>query len=65
MCEVKKKYPILNNDQIKDFAILNLESKGITAKRENSTVYVCIGDVELELADYEICFQADEWNCKI
>jgi hypothetical protein len=53
------------NEEIKEFAILNLESKGITAKQENSTVYVCIGDNELELSEFEINFQASEWDKKI
>jgi hypothetical protein len=38
----------------------NLEEKDIYAKIENETLYVCIGDVELELAYYEIRHQANE-----
>jgi hypothetical protein len=40
-------------------ALLNLEANGITAKIENETIYVCIGDNELE-----IDFQASVWIAK-
>lgn len=41
-------------------AVNILASKDITAKEENDTVYVFIGDVQLELAEYEITYQS---NC--
>lgn len=37
-----------------------LASKGITSKEENDTVYICIDDVELEIAEDEITYQS---NC--
>ena len=43
-------------------AVLNLKSKGIEAKLENDTVYVVIGDCELEIAEFEIDFQAQEYD---
>jgi len=42
----------------------NLEEKDIYTKIENETLYVCIGDVELELADDEIRYQANEMIAK-
>ena len=47
----------MNNNQK---AINMLASKDIEAKEENDTVYICIDDVELELAEDEIIYQA---NC--
>jgi hypothetical protein len=44
-------------------ALANLEEKGVTAKLENNTIYVVIGDSELEISQFEIDFQADEWDC--
>lgn len=41
-------------------AIASLREKDIVAMEENGTVYVCIEDAQLELAQYEIDFQA---NC--
>ena len=35
-----------------------LENKGITAVLENDTLYVKIDEVQLELAEFEINFQA-------
>lgn len=45
-------------------AVKNLEEKGIDALIDNDTVYVKIDGVQLELADFEISFQADEYNSK-
>ena len=49
----------MNNNQK---AVAQLESMGISAKVENDTVYVFIGDVELELAEFEINYQAKEYE---
>lgn len=35
-----------------------LEDCGITTNIENNTLYVCIDDVQLELAEFEINFRA-------
>lgn len=46
-------------------AVEQLESISITAKVQNGTVYICIDDVELELAEFEIDYRArlyDEEN---
>ena len=45
-------------------AVANLEEKDIQAKVENDTVYVIIGFTELELSDFEIEYQANEFNMK-
>jgi hypothetical protein len=45
-------------------AIANLETLDIQAKLENYTVYVIIGDNELELSDFEIEYQANEFDKK-
>jgi hypothetical protein len=41
-------------------ALANLEKKGITAKFQNNTIYVVIGDYELEISQFEIDFQANQ-----
>jgi hypothetical protein len=43
------------------FALNNLHSKSINAKIENNTIYVIVGDSELEISDSEIDFQSNEW----
>lgn len=43
-------------------AVARLSSIDIAAKIENDTVYVCIGDTQLELADFEINYQAGEYD---
>lgn len=43
-------------------AILQLESCGVTAKEENGTVYVCVDDLELELAEFEINYRAERYD---
>lgn len=43
-------------------AVAQLESMDIEAKVENDTVYVCIGDTALELAEFEINYQAKEYD---
>ena len=43
-------------------AVANLETRDIFAKIENNTVYVTIGWTDLELSDYEIDYQAGEWD---
>lgn len=45
-------------------AVSNLEGLDINAKIENDTVYVIIGDTELELSEFEIKYQADEFDKK-
>lgn len=45
-----------------EFALNNLHSKSINAKIENNTIYVIVGDSELEISETEINFQADEWK---
>lgn len=42
-------------------AVAQLKTKGINAKIENDTVYVYIGDTPLELSNFEIEFQEQEW----
>jgi allophanate hydrolase subunit 1 len=39
-----------------------LEQKDIYCVIENLTLYVCIGDTKLELSDYEIKYQASEYD---
>jgi hypothetical protein len=39
-----------------------LEQKGIDCVIENLTLYVCVGDTQLELSDYEIKYQASEYD---
>lgn len=39
-----------------------LEGCGITTKITNDTLYVCIDDVELELAEFEINFRANLYD---
>ena len=43
-------------------AVANLEQKDIVASIQNDTVYVIIGDTHLELSQFEIDFQAKEWD---
>ena len=43
---------------IEEYCIRQLTEIGIDVKKENGTVYVCVGDVELELAPYEIEYRA-------
>lgn len=43
-------------------AVANLERKDIVASIQNDTVYVIIGDTYLELSQFEIDFQAKEWD---
>lgn len=45
-------------------AIANLEGLDVNAKIENGTVYVIIGDNVLELSEFEIKYQADEFDKK-
>jgi hypothetical protein len=45
-------------------AVANLEEKDIQAKVENDTVYVIIGFTELELSDFEIEYQANEFDMR-
>jgi hypothetical protein len=39
-----------------------LEQKDIDSVIENQALYVCIGDTKLELSDYEIKYQASEYD---
>lgn len=43
-------------------ALQNLEDIDIQAKEENGTVYVVIGDSQLELSEFEIEYQAKEYD---
>lgn len=43
-------------------AVSVLSDKGIDARVENDTVYVVVNDYSLELAQFEIDFQADEYE---
>lgn len=45
-------------------AVENLKEKGIDAKIENGVVYVVVNDTMLEISDFEIRFQADEFCSK-
>jgi len=45
-----------------DKAITRLGSLGIVAKSDNGVVYVVIGDVELELSEFEVNFQVEEYE---
>jgi hypothetical protein len=40
----------------------NLEEKGIDCKIENDTIYVFIEDIELEISEFEINYQMDEFD---
>lgn len=40
----------------------NLEDKGITTNITNGTLYVCIDETELELAEFEIEYQARSYD---
>jgi len=46
----------------KEKAVARLSNIDIQAKVENDTVYVCIGDTYLELSEFEINFQAGEYD---
>jgi hypothetical protein len=43
-------------------AINMLVSKDITAQEENDTVYVRAGNVQLEISEFEINFQAERFD---
>ena len=43
-------------------AVANLESRDVNASIENDTVYVIIGCNSLQLSDFEIDFQAGEYE---
>ncbi|MCA6372258.1 MAG: hypothetical protein IM631_12835 [Cytophagales bacterium] len=45
-------------------AVENLKKKGIDAKIENGVVYVVVNDTMLEISDFEIRFQSDEFCSK-
>ena len=45
-------------------AVQNLKSKDLVAFEENSTVYVCVDGIILELAIFEIEYQAKEYDEK-
>lgn len=45
-------------------AVANLESRDVNASIENDTVYVNIGWNSLQLSDFEIDFQATEYDEK-
>jgi hypothetical protein len=39
-----------------------LRKKGVECKIQNITLYVCVGDIHLELSEYEIKKQASEYD---
>jgi hypothetical protein len=43
-------------------AVKRLESLDISAKVDLGSVYIFIGDITLELSEFEINFQADEYD---
>lgn len=43
-------------------AVAMLIENGITAHVENDTVYVTVEDCQLEIAQFEIDFQASRWD---
>jgi hypothetical protein len=43
-------------------AIENLAEKGISALEDNGTVYIIVNETPFELAQYEIDFQAKEYD---
>lgn len=43
-------------------AVIVLNSKDITAFEDNDTVYIVVGDTNLEIAVYEIEFQAQQYD---
>jgi len=45
-----------------DKAEANLANKDISSRSENSTLYVCIGETMLELSEFEIEYQAKEYD---
>jgi hypothetical protein len=51
-----------NNMSYHDKAVKRLESLDISAVIENDTVYVVIGDTKLELAEFEIEYQSNEYD---
>ena len=52
------------NKENLEFAVAELKSIGIDAKIRYNTVYVVINDYELELAEFEILYRANEWRKK-
>ena len=47
---------------INEKAIANIENDGFVGKEQNGTVYLCIGDKEFELAEFEIKYQANVYD---
>lgn len=45
-------------------ALANLDDIGVSAFEDNNTIYVYCGEIPLEIAVYEIEFQADEYDRK-
>ncbi len=45
-------------------AVKNLEDRGVEAKIQYGTVYVCVDDVELELSSGEVDYNAKEYDEK-
>ena len=43
-------------------ALAVLVDKGIDAKIENDTIYIIVNDYSLELSEFEIEFQINEFN---
>jgi hypothetical protein len=43
-------------------AIANLDNNGITAFEEDGVIYVEVNEYNLEISQFEISFQADEYD---
>ena len=40
----------------------NLLNKGIDTIKENNCLYISIDSIQLELSDYEVKYQSNEWD---
>lgn len=50
------------SQELLEKAKLGLEAKDFDSKIENGTLYLCIDDSQFELAEFEIKFQANEYD---
>lgn len=48
----------LTFEQARKLAVLALQERDIVAREENDTVYVLVGETPIEIAEYEIYYQA-------
>lgn len=51
----------MSRELILSRAQLNLIERGVEVIRENDTLYVLVNDNQLELSEFEINFQCNEW----